>query len=901
MDTDKLSLQWKKSAWLNSTQLYGELTDIIIKDTIFTRSFANIIDNSEVDSFSKNIVNIFTAANKTLPLIKDLIYNEFNTKVLAEGEGSILRGNSIVNKIEGAYVRLIGANYLRFVLSDLVTKVVLDTDLKLEIDPRKLNDYFEDGAIEYERKHQELELKENQTSLHQVAQMFLDRITDPVVVEEMPREIRAIADYTAESALRYAPESLAPLVGGFIMLRFFSPAIVTPEYSKLLSSEVVPSKRAKRNLVLLAKVLQNASNGVLFGGKEDFMTCMNSFITDNKEKMSSYFTLICKDPINTPTNKWIDLEGKPTTNVSTSTPTTVPPTAAAANPNSNPNGWSKPVLGGSKWLATTPSGTVSTPPIANNGSTALQSSSSSNKGGSMKSSGSSGNLAGSVSSSGGGSWDSYIKNIQISDLFDLHRIFDLYKEKIVSKLSTPGNGCIKTANRVTDILKELGPSPKTKNERKKKETDASEEPNTENNGSIGTALEDCTHMLERARFLFQGPNDKNDRSVFYLIVNRVKPEVFDNVNPLIAHIFKVMDPHTNSPYTLVVDMSWAHISNELKKAIFTHLPKLAEIFSRKYKKNIDKIFIVHPSAYTRAVVYFMSAFTSRKLKRKIHDIYNWKELTQYIEAENIALPETSKDFITKSYRVVKINSKGKKQERLIKFTSNSLLNIDPKTHRIQNEKRIDEIDEISSRIGSLQIHMRLSDSSSCTFGKNQSLTNRIGFLSLGGGGSSNNSVNHSNKDKDKLGDSTSRKYVCNDELERDHILQDIFETGFKMGLSSRSAKSLPTEYKVIKVNNVGKHQERIFKLTIDSLLNLDQQRIKSENSFAGIEEVTLDKDEDDVVWIKFKSESNKRKIICNKGEGKQLHYVLTDAINKYQTTIDIQEGALKLDAEEGSY
>ena len=74
-----------------------------------------------------------------------------------EGEGSILRGNNLINKIEGVYLRIhlyvqintlqcldysldmignIGAQYLRVVLSDLVTKLVADKDLNLEVDPR---------------------------------------------------------------------------------------------------------------------------------------------------------------------------------------------------------------------------------------------------------------------------------------------------------------------------------------------------------------------------------------------------------------------------------------------------------------------------------------------------------------------------------------------------------------------------------------------------------------------------------------------------------------------------------------------------------------------------------------------------------------------------------------------
>ena len=114
----------------------------------------------------------------------------------------------------------------------------------------------------------------------------------------------------------------------------------------------------------------------------------------------------------------------------------------------------------------------------------------------------------------------------------------------------------------------------------------------------------------------------------------------------------------------------------------------------------------------------MRNFTSRKLKSKIVEVYNWETLTNEIAPSDIALPETSKDFITKAYHVVKINSKGKNQKRweskdhrnlicnsvnsnesnlrLIKFTADSILNIDPKTKKIQNEKKLQEIQQLGA-------------------------------------------------------------------------------------------------------------------------------------------------------------------------------------------------------------
>lgn len=50
-----------------------------------------------------------------------------------------------------------------------------------------------------------------------------------------------------------------------------------------------PNDTARRTLVLVAKVLQNLANGVMFGGKEEFMIPMNKFIEGNTENLRDYF------------------------------------------------------------------------------------------------------------------------------------------------------------------------------------------------------------------------------------------------------------------------------------------------------------------------------------------------------------------------------------------------------------------------------------------------------------------------------------------------------------------------------------------------------------------------------------------------------------------------------------
>jgi len=60
-------------------------------------------------------------------------------------------------------------------------------------------------------------------------------------------------------------------------------------------------------------------------------------------------------------------------------------------------------------------------------------------------------------------------------------------------------------------------------------------------------------------------------------------------------------------------------------------------------------------------------------------------------------------------------------------------------------------------------------------------------------------------------------------------------------------------FKVIKVNKAGRRQQRIMKLTTDSILNLNGNTICTEIHFAGLERIWLDAEHSDTFWIKYKA------------------------------------------------
>jgi Ras GTPase-activating-like protein IQGAP2/3 len=74
-------------------------------------------------------------------------------------------------------------------------------------------------------------------------------------------------------------------------LRFINPAIVTPQSYMIVDQP--PEKNARRTLTLIAKMLQNLANKPTYS-KEMYMMVLNSFVDDNKDRISQFLNDLCK-------------------------------------------------------------------------------------------------------------------------------------------------------------------------------------------------------------------------------------------------------------------------------------------------------------------------------------------------------------------------------------------------------------------------------------------------------------------------------------------------------------------------------------------------------------------------------------------------------------------------------
>ncbi|KAJ3170859.1 Ras GTPase activating protein ira2 [Geranomyces variabilis] len=134
------------------------------------------------------------------------------------------------------------------------------------------------------------------------------------------------------------------VVGSFLFLRFFVPAITSPDTYGLIEGRVQPS--ARRGLVLCGKVLTAMCNDVDFGNKEQYLMCLNHFLRENREKVKDFLVYASASdteadgqaPI--PPAKTTEALGSSPALAATSVPD--PPSVASSYPRQSPSSSIKP-------------------------------------------------------------------------------------------------------------------------------------------------------------------------------------------------------------------------------------------------------------------------------------------------------------------------------------------------------------------------------------------------------------------------------------------------------------------------------------------------------------------------------------------------------------------------------
>ncbi|KAJ3197222.1 glyceraldehyde-3-phosphate dehydrogenase 1 [Irineochytrium annulatum] len=203
-----------------------------------------------------------------------------------------------------------GQTYLKSVLSELINNLIEHKDLDLEINPLKV---FEQMVADVEAEtgqpyphatgitseqaaaHPDVQaiMAPRVQTLMEIAESFLAIIIGSI--DQVPYGIRWICKQIKSLTKRKYPEAtdfnICSLIGGFFMLRFVNPAIVTPQAYMLVDGN--PSKHPRRTLTLIAKLLQNLANKPSYA-KEQYMMILNPFVDQNKARINEFLNDLCE-------------------------------------------------------------------------------------------------------------------------------------------------------------------------------------------------------------------------------------------------------------------------------------------------------------------------------------------------------------------------------------------------------------------------------------------------------------------------------------------------------------------------------------------------------------------------------------------------------------------------------
>ncbi|KAI1110131.1 GTPase [Nemania sp. NC0429] len=260
---------------------YNALLQLLTQDMSLVIAISTACPSGEVEELTVALLNVFECRGLTFKLMEALIKQEIED---TENEAELLRRNCVATKILSIYARWKGAQYLKVTLQKVVERLT-SQDLNLELDPLKLSSPEE--------------LQRNAMQLRIVAKVFIDDICASSA--SIPPSFRKICNIISTAVLPKFSEAKYTAVGAFIFLRFFCPAIVAPESERLVNEP--PSKDMRRSLLLIAKVIQNLANNVLFGAKEQYMDPLNDFLTENIYDVTTFLREISVLPENLDTSQ----------------------------------------------------------------------------------------------------------------------------------------------------------------------------------------------------------------------------------------------------------------------------------------------------------------------------------------------------------------------------------------------------------------------------------------------------------------------------------------------------------------------------------------------------------------------------------------------------------------------
>lgn len=246
-----------------------QMCNFLLENTEQAAAALSKIVNTEDEKIIKVITKYLIHKDRFTEFLKSSLNHDI--RITAMGE-TLFREMSLSTRLLSSYLDCDhGKEYLRWTISPLLNDIS-ESEHSLELNPDAVG------------LHRSVNVQANLDRIVSISQRFFDRVISSP--NRFPFIFRDALYHTRVKVDQVFPNMTHAVVGGFVFLRFICPAIVTPHKFGLTKS---PDK-ARREAVLITKILQTVSNGVEFdGSKEDYMRKLNPFIKGNRLCVTVFF------------------------------------------------------------------------------------------------------------------------------------------------------------------------------------------------------------------------------------------------------------------------------------------------------------------------------------------------------------------------------------------------------------------------------------------------------------------------------------------------------------------------------------------------------------------------------------------------------------------------------------
>ncbi|RCI02984.1 Ras GTPase activating protein ira2, partial [Rhizopus stolonifer] len=262
------------------TDRYEKLIDMLVNSEMeIALTLCAVCPSSDISGLAEILLICFESRRKIIPLLKAVVEREV---IRTEQEATLFRGTTMATRLLSAYAKFTCVDYMRITLLPVMQFIntLPDSQLTWELDPQKLSS-SED-------------VTKNKQNVLRVTEKLLQAICSSA--DNAPRIFREELELIAASVGSHFPEAKYTAVGGFVFLRLFGPAILSPETAGFAKNALPKNGNARKILLQATRIMQNLANNVLFGAKEPHMVSLNDFLTNNIYQVTSFLRNISTLP-----------------------------------------------------------------------------------------------------------------------------------------------------------------------------------------------------------------------------------------------------------------------------------------------------------------------------------------------------------------------------------------------------------------------------------------------------------------------------------------------------------------------------------------------------------------------------------------------------------------------------